>query len=262
MVPLIVSKTIKPNDLHEEIKAKFKLPTFHIVDVDSNKERTKMIDQLTVFLDQFFRAVSRDPHGDKYRAQLTTGSVDYWYGPDMYREFIYRVYNPPSYVGKDGSFVIDGTLYTSFLLKQTLDFCSSTRRIYTEDKLKELVDKYHDKRIIIYTDDGCLALWQFLKCKGHFSKCHATNCDSFINKYIDKLILPIHYNAGFNLGKIDVIIILSTGLLYNDFHQMIGRVNRLDQHNDTEVYILTHDKWHLLNAESMVARYKDEFVTK
>jgi superfamily II DNA or RNA helicase len=258
-------KTVKIHSVDKEIRDSFKLPKFTIVNTDIDKERIETMDALAIYLDTMYNYVSREPN-NRYQVVLNNGSVDYCYDLNMYNEFHHRLFmfgppiRLPKCINQDGSISIDGKIYTTLLLKQTMDFCGSVRKVYAETKLKEIVDQHKDKRIIVYTDEPCFNLWHKLESQGFFSKSHSTNCDKFSLNEISLLVLPIKYNAGFNLGKIDIIVVLSRNLLYNDFYQMMGRVNRLDCNNITEVYILASGESNLTNASSVVSKYKIDFV--
>lgn len=258
--------TLKVSQLKDTVKASFKLPNFYIIDEDNlvtGIVETEKLYHIRRYLQQFFDLLfssSGLKFVGNYKFNLTENSYDYMYNEQMYKEYLDLGYQPPDFVDDDGSFTLDGVRYNNILL---LEFFNKINNDWkhgagvSAEKIKELIAD-PPSRTLIYS----YHIEDILNIEDGTKTQRANKCGEFISGHSNVLVLPPSYNAGFNFGKLDTVIIRSD-VDYTKFHQMIGRINRLDQKNNTNVYIFTSWSRVYFNAHTIInyiAKYRSEFV--
>lgn len=264
--------TLKISQLQDIVKANFRLPTFYLIDEDSlttGVVETKKLRDIRCYLNNFFELLFPLPSSPtkltgNYKINLYDHSFDYVYNGAMYEEYLALGYTAPDFVDYDGSFTLDGVRYYTVMLFDFLKKYQNDwkRRVEaSSSKIKELIGD-QSLRTIIYSHH-VEDIFNDEICTDKISRSNnSKKCCEFISGNINTLILPPSYNAGFNFGKIDTLIIRSD-VDYAKFHQMIGRINRLDQKNNTNVYIFT--SWASVffnedNVKHYIDKYSAEFV--
>lgn len=284
-------KTLQLKDLPPETKSNFRLPEFNLIDIDNlitGVGETEKLSQVCKFLTKMYKPLGlvlprnvikpvRKFAGNyrivncRYTYVYTEAgwvqslADDHLYCPEMFQEYAYDFEKSiPLCINDDGSFDIDGFNYKTVGIGEFLKHYQQPISFVAPQVQQVIIDltSAPGKRSLIYNDDSP----EFLRALGYddnmIEKTYSRRCELFMEGAIDKLILPPSYNAGFNFGRIDVMII-NREIDYKKFHQMIGRINRLDQTNNTQVYIFTSwycDVRNPSQVRNYIQQYRSEFV--
>lgn len=245
---------IRLNQLETSVRQRFRLPTFHLIDsldyVVNIKEKDKYIEISEYLLKVHY-------HFDCKAIETGMRQYSLIYNKDLHNECkqIINLSKCP-HINEDGTIILDGVCYYDFDVVQWIGTYNKAKYYNFNDVVVELVGS-GDKRCIIYSDS--IELQKNIGYDSSLSSStYANRCKLFMQGHINILFIPKHYNAGYNFGKIDRVIISRIDN-YIVFKQIMGRINRLDQTNATDVYILCCPR-EPYDPESHINRYKNEFV--
>ena len=238
--------TIRLNQLDPAVRNKFKLPNFHVINsieyIRDIKDKEAYID-ISVYLSHVVGIL-------RYNIILTcnyTSDIHLW------------IQNNTSlrcpYIDMYGVVTLDGMQYYNFSIDEWVDNYNKFRYFNFNGEIVNLV---RGKRSIVYSYDRLIMCDMGYDAK--YTKYPIVKlCELFMDRVIDTLILSPSYNAGYNFGHIDVVVINCHASDYPTFKQIMGRINRLDQQNTTDVYIL-HRPGDSINPQLLINQYKNEFV--
>jgi hypothetical protein len=256
---------IRLSQLELDVRRRFRLPKFHLVDpldyfIDvkekneyvaiSNYLERGLVNAASYYLERALYAPS---------SECPKPPRPFIYDTDMHK-YMQKATGIPLHrcFGSSGVIILDGKSYHNFDIRDWLEVYHKALNYDFVDKIKELV-LIPNKRSIVYSEDRQL----MRKCGFDDSICRskpAHRCKLFMQGVIKTLFIPNHYNAGYNFGKVDTVVIVSPDD-YTKFKQMMGRINRIDQENTTDVYILfsVRDRCRIGSPEYLITKYKKEF---
>ena len=244
--------TITTAQLEDDVKCNFALPKFEQIDFE--RDIDKIVKEKYPRVAEY-RAIY------KYIKSIMdiSGATSYdGLGHMLYRDMV----DPCEYINDDGSFLFEDEWVNNTTPHRILctidDLRSRVRKEYFDKKINELTVQ-GTKRSIVYLKRGpYMSNPHILGSNKEDSLSYDNYCNRFIHGKYNVLIIPSSYNAGFNFGKIDVVII-TKDVTYAQFRQMMGRINRLNTNNkDTIVYLPTDIRGSIFS--NYIAKYKNEFV--
>ena len=236
--------TLRYSQLESSIRNKFTLPNFHIVNsvkdiygLSSYEYECSVIGYIIQLNNHWSTIVGNDL-------------------PQYYTEQVRRrIRSYRTYMKSLGLHCIIDEPIEVVMHGKVVDNFDITNPPTCKSVLNNYVQKLvQGKRAIIYADSYGVGGGRDEKFHYHRA------CEEFIMGNLDIISLTRSYNAGYNFGKIDVIVIDGDHLQYNIFRQILGRINRLDQQNTTDVYIIVSQDHHETNVEQLIHKYKSEFV--
>lgn len=250
--------TVPINSLDKVIRSAFALPNFSIINTISwstGIKDTKTYSRVSEHIqDTIWNHWSS--HLKHYQFVNEYGRLDVIYNSEVHNivnrtrdEFV------PEGINNNGVVTIDGIAYSNFSVDQWRQTYRNS--IWEVSKVLDVIN-IENKRTIIYSCSN-----DAMKRVGYDENMLKLRpvklCELFMEGKINTLVIPDNFNAGYNFGRIDVVIIYVRGLDYRTFKQIMGRINRLDQHNTTDVYLIVDDGWEE-TAHALINKYKNEFV--
>ena len=239
--------TVRINQLDTEVRSKFKLPNFNIIN---------SLDYFMDVKDKGAYIIISDYLQNVESKLIIYGLHNCKFTKDVHNWIQQTTTLRCRYVDPHGVINLEGVKYYDFLISEWIGVY---HRYKVFDFKEEIIKLIKGKRAIIYGYGFRSSLMRELGYDLYAKYSNPKLCGLFMGNVINTLILPSSYSAGYNFGHIDVVIIHRCAGDYPTFKQIMGRINRLDQQNNTEVYIL-HTPADCINPQSLINQYKNEFV--
>ena len=242
--------TLKLGELDAEAKQGFHLPEFFIVDLNPQIFKIDIEEGKTLhsFIIHYYKQLQTP-------GEILTPKII-----KLMRSMYGDIYSKST--DADGNIIVAGKKYNNITARELCNLVYkeefSTNMGLQNKAILPLAKELESGRTILFGNFHICDIDQWYSKEDRVfitPRMHSKNCEWYVSGRINRLILPSTYGVGINLGKIDTLII-AVDLDYKQFHQILGRINRLEQNNRTKVYIFST---FLYNAESDIVKYIDKY---